>query len=173
MCLIVKDQHEDIREWVRMSQAIPLVHVGTSKIPDDVGAAPLPCAACQRRNTSSAQVAHHTSPQIGASRVYLMDHLSGAHCSCGDVRCCSGEALISTQFCCCLADPPLNGTLADYIADGTVHYTRWQYSHEYYEKKTAAENLPPKWVFANGPAHHHRVMLRNGSAFSAAVLQDT
>ena len=61
--------------------------------------------------------------------------------------CADVPAQLDAKFAsCCPADPPLNDTLADYIADGTVHYTWWQYSHAYYEDKNSAEDLPPKWV---------------------------
>lgn len=36
--------------------------------------------------------------------------------------------------------------MADYIANGTVKYIWWKYSHAYYDKLTADQKLPPKWV---------------------------
>ena len=152
MCLIVKNQHEDIREWVskfEFQRPYTLTHAGAFIIAREPQGS-CSCPACRQNNALYVQVAHHTSPQIGASRIYVLDHLSGVswirlRACCHEKRCACTAADVESVFC-YLADPPLNETLADYIADGTVHYTWWQYSHTYYEEKTAAENLPPKWV---------------------------
>jgi hypothetical protein len=100
-----------------------------------------------KSSVADAQVGHHL--HVGVSTIYLYDNMSGAR----DIPCATCWMLSHANLCfnslqvaqaastactaVCRAEPPLSETVADYIAAGSVIYTRWNKTHEYYaaEKK--------------------------------------